>query len=63
MKTKKLTSENLAPALKMFGFTFGDKAIDALIDIFELVKKKGDKVTVKDMSELKDKIGNIKYIG
>ncbi len=63
MKTEKLTSENLKPALRMFGFKFEDKAIDALIDIFQLVKKKGSRVTVKDVTELQEKIGNIKYIG
>ena len=51
---KQLTVENLDPALRMLGYQFDKKTIDNLINIFELVRKKGNKVTIKDVTELQE---------
>jgi hypothetical protein len=50
----KLTVENLDPALRMFGYQFDKKTIDNLINIFELVREKGNKVNLKDIAELQE---------
>lgn len=48
----KVTVELLSMALRMVGIIFDDKTIDKIIDLVELLEKKGGNASIEDIVEL-----------
>lgn len=48
----KVTVELLSMALRMVGIIFDDKTIDKIIDLVELLEKKGGNASIEDIVKL-----------
>ena len=50
----KVTTDNLSAALKLADVNLDIKTIDIIIDMVELLEKKGSKATLKDIDKVKN---------
>jgi hypothetical protein len=56
----KVTTTNLDLALRMVGISFDKNIIDKIIDLVELLEKKGDDTTIQDIFLLQNEWENLK---
>ena len=68
----KITPFNLQTALRMYGVEIDTGALDLIIDIVEILKEKGDSLTINDIDKLRNQrkttknyfpfLGYVKYV-
>ena len=68
----KITPFNLQTALRMYGVEIDTGALDLIIDIVEILKEKGDSLTINDIDKLRNQrkttknyfpfFGYVKYV-
>jgi len=56
LKIDKVMVDNLDVALRSFGINLSENDLDVIIDVIELIKEKGDDVTLRDLITLKESI-------